>query len=287
MDLFAAKAAVTKGKAPSGLLRRSRPAGRLETKKPKPTPSATSCRFRAASSIDRSAVSSPADSPEEDSAGRRRLRLVRKHTGTATGIRRGWRDHAADLGAGRGALDSRFRPRNWVVLAISPDAGPRRRLLNMATAASLSVDLPALTTHCHLCAVDGLLVLFHTIHPPPGPSQQRRHRVPPISTSSIVATVPTRSHYFDMFFPGGIDGYSINGAAYESTSPPTLVLCLRGNLHQLIFAKPGDAHWTLEPRLALEGSVFLLDLGAPFSASVSYLVAGGDGGEDADGTVFG
>jgi hypothetical protein len=44
-------------------------------------------RFRAASSIDRSAVSSPADSPEEDSAGRRRLHLVRTYTGTGTGIR--------------------------------------------------------------------------------------------------------------------------------------------------------------------------------------------------------
>ena len=38
----------------------------------------------------------------------------------------------------------------------------------------------------------------------------------------------------------------INGACFdESTSPPTLVLGLRGNLHKIIFAKPGDAHWTL------------------------------------------
>ena len=60
-------------------------------------------------------------------------------------------------------LDRRFRPRNWVVLAISPDAGPRRRVLNTATAACLSVNLPALSTHCHLGAVDGLLILFDRV----------------------------------------------------------------------------------------------------------------------------
>jgi hypothetical protein len=75
---------------------------------------------------------------------------------------RPWRDHTADLRArGAGTLDRRFRPRNWAVLTISPDAGPRRLVLNIATAASLSINLPALTTHCHLGAVDGLLILFH------------------------------------------------------------------------------------------------------------------------------
>jgi len=41
----------------------------------------------AASDPASSAVSSPANSQEEDSAGRRRLHLVRMHTATATGVR--------------------------------------------------------------------------------------------------------------------------------------------------------------------------------------------------------
>uniref|UniRef100_K3YU82 KIB1-4 beta-propeller domain-containing protein n=1 Tax=Setaria italica TaxID=4555 RepID=K3YU82_SETIT len=120
----------------------------------------------------------------------------------------------------------------------------------MATAASLSVNLPALTTHCHLCAVDGLLVLFHRITKAIcllDPLSNAVTEFPAIS--SIVATVPTREHHFAMFLrnnPSGVDGHSINGAGLdESTSPPTLVLCLRDNLSNFIFAKPGDAHWTL------------------------------------------
>ncbi|EMS58844.1 hypothetical protein TRIUR3_04969 [Triticum urartu] len=73
---------------------------------------------------------------------------------------RPWRGLTADPRAA-GLLDSRFRPRNWMVLSIMPDVEPRCRLLNLATAASLGVHLPALSTHCHICAADGLLVLFH------------------------------------------------------------------------------------------------------------------------------
>ena len=94
--------------AASSSLRRSPPAGRLEKKRLKPTPlrdqlppprpaahqldrtavGLSAWRLRAGGvMIDRSAVSSPADSREEDSAGRRRLHLVRMHTATATGVR--------------------------------------------------------------------------------------------------------------------------------------------------------------------------------------------------------
>ncbi|KAG2636524.1 hypothetical protein PVAP13_2NG455300 [Panicum virgatum] len=126
---------------------------------------------------------------------------------------RPWRGHTADPRAS-GALNSRFRPRNWEVLAISPDAGPRRFLLNMATAASLSVNLTALTTHCHLCAVDGLLVLFHMTTKAIcllDPLSNAVTEFPAIS--SIVATVPTMAHHFFNFFgnPGGISGHMING----------------------------------------------------------------------------
>ncbi|BAT04722.1 Os08g0285100 [Oryza sativa Japonica Group] len=74
-----------------------------------------------------------------------------------------WRERTADPRVRR--LDARFRPRNWAVLTITPPPPrrlpPRRRLLNLATAASIGVVLPALSTHCHLCAADGLLVLFN------------------------------------------------------------------------------------------------------------------------------
>ncbi|RLN07780.1 uncharacterized protein C2845_PM11G00640 [Panicum miliaceum] len=207
---------------------------------------------------------------------------------------RPWRDHTADPRA-RGALDSRFRPRNWAVLTITQDPGPRRLLLNIATAASLSVNLRALTTHCHLCAVDGFLVLFHMRTDAVcllDPLSNAVTEFPALSSSStIVATVPTvaAQHFFTFFRrPGGIRGHTINGACLdESTSPPTLVLGLRNNLHKIIFAKPGDAHWTLVNQsqayysddrgrvvfhsllshggrcyvASLEGSIFLVELG--------------------------
>jgi hypothetical protein len=40
--------------------------------------------------------------------------------------------------------------------------------------------------------------------------------------------------------------HAINGAGFDdSTSPPTLVLCLRERRRNIVFAKPGDTHWTL------------------------------------------
>jgi hypothetical protein len=71
-----------------------------------------------------------------------------------------WRELTDNPHGGEVKLDNHFRPRGWVVLAITPDARPRRRLLNLATGSSLDVDLPALSTHCHVCTTDGLLFLF-------------------------------------------------------------------------------------------------------------------------------
>ena len=86
------------------------------------------------------------------------------------------------------------------------------------------------------------------------------------------------------------DGHSVNGACLdESTSPPTLVLCLRDNQSCIVVAKPGDPHWMLVNQgklyhsetlgramfhsllsqggrcyvATLEGSIFLLELGSP------------------------
>ena len=59
----------------------------------------------------------------------------------------------------RDGLDSRFRPRDWIVLSNCAAGTTRRRLLNLAAAARVDVDLPALSTHHHQGSADGLLVL--------------------------------------------------------------------------------------------------------------------------------
>uniref|UniRef100_A0A0D9X3G9 F-box domain-containing protein n=1 Tax=Leersia perrieri TaxID=77586 RepID=A0A0D9X3G9_9ORYZ len=85
-----------------------------------------------------------------------------------------WRNLTAAIAE----LDSRFRPRNWAVMSIThPEPWPHRRLLNLATAASISVVLPALADNCHLFAADGLLLT--QAHLPPQPSHQFPHPFPP------------------------------------------------------------------------------------------------------------
>ncbi|XP_062216349.1 uncharacterized protein LOC133916617 [Phragmites australis] len=170
-----------------------------------------------------------------------------------------WRYHTDDPRAR--ALDRRFRPRNWMVLSLTPDVSPRRRLLNLATAASLSVELPAFPTHCHLCAADGLLVLYHRATKAIrllDPLSNAVTEFPAISRPSIVAAEPpSKPRYLPSVFreplprslqcsglysiPHLIDGAGLD----DSTSPPTLVLCLREKLSNIVFAKPGDTHWTL------------------------------------------
>ncbi|KAL6619292.1 hypothetical protein ACP70R_034431 [Stipagrostis hirtigluma subsp. patula] len=145
---------------------------------------------------------------------------------------RPWRGLTADPRSG--PLDSRFRPRNWAVLTITQDAGPRRRLLNLATAASLGVNLPALSTHCHLCAADGLLVLFDR-------ATKAIRLVDPLSNA--ITDFPAMAEMFQN--ASGMNPRLINGAGFDdSTSPPSLVLCLRDIVSTVIFAQPGDARWT-------------------------------------------
>ncbi|CAM0902730.1 unnamed protein product [Alopecurus aequalis] len=161
-----------------------------------------------------------------------------------------WRGLTADPRTA-GLLDSRFRPRNWTLLSMADDAEPHRRLINLATAASLGVHLPALSTHCHIGDADGLLLLFHK-------RTMAIRLLDPLTTavtefpaiSSIVLAVPPYSHHCYSLpvlqNPVRFLPYAINGAGLDdSTSPPTLMLCLRAELSTIIFAKPGDAHWTL------------------------------------------
>uniref|UniRef100_A0A0E0I9Q3 KIB1-4 beta-propeller domain-containing protein n=1 Tax=Oryza nivara TaxID=4536 RepID=A0A0E0I9Q3_ORYNI len=164
-----------------------------------------------------------------------------------------WRERTADPRVRR--LDARFRPRNWAVLTITPPPPrrlpPRRRLLNLATAASIGVVLPALSTHCHLCAADGLLVLFNkatNLISLLDPLTNTITGFPAIfliaATATAAAAVPSslsamcRDRRFNLRI--------FNGAGFDdTTSPPTLVLCLRDTVRSIIVAKPGDSHWTL------------------------------------------
>ncbi|TVU03780.1 hypothetical protein EJB05_50668, partial [Eragrostis curvula] len=165
-----------------------------------------------------------------------------------------WRDLTADLDPrDSGVLDRSFRPRNWAVFHLNPEATPPRRLLNLATVASLTVDIPAsLSTHCHLCAADGLLVLFHRATKAIrllDPLSNAVTEFPAISSIVVAAAPPSRpdQHPFPESL-GGVDPYAVKGAGFDdSTSPPTLVLCLWNRTFwcNIIFAKPGDNHWTM------------------------------------------
>lgn len=168
---------------------------------------------------------------------------------------RPWRELTPDPRAR--PLDSRFRPRNWMVVTTIPDRDTRRHLLNLTTAATLEVDLPALITHCHLCAADGLLVLFNGVTKLVlllNPLTNTVTGFPPIANIIDDSIPPNRWERRPSLFRapkclGKFTPYLINGAGFDdSTSPPTLVLFLRMSASNIIFAKPGDAHWTVVGR---------------------------------------
>uniref|UniRef100_A0A0E0K1X8 KIB1-4 beta-propeller domain-containing protein n=1 Tax=Oryza punctata TaxID=4537 RepID=A0A0E0K1X8_ORYPU len=112
-----------------------------------------------------------------------------------------------------------------MVLAITPDTGHRRRLPNLATATRAIRLLDPLT---------GALTDF-----------------PAFTVSNVVAAVAqVKPEYVSAVFRrfpwGGTNPYAMDGAGIDdSTSPPTLLLCLRNSLSNIIFAKPGDERWTL------------------------------------------
>lgn len=159
-----------------------------------------------------------------------------------------WRDLTADPDAT--PLNSRFRPRNWVVIGITPGGSSmvRRHLLHLSTAASLAVDLPPLSTHCHLCAADGLLVLYHrstAVVSLLDPLTNAVTEFPSITSVVDSAGPQSKPPEFVSRYSQSFISRALNGAALDdSTAPPTLVLCLRGGMCNMVVAKPGDAHWT-------------------------------------------
>ncbi|WVZ96586.1 LOW QUALITY PROTEIN: hypothetical protein U9M48_042202, partial [Paspalum notatum var. saurae] len=153
---------------------------------------------------------------------------------------RPWRSRTQDPRAH--PLHRRFRPRNWMVVTMIPDPEPRRRLLNLSTAASLGVDLPALLPPVRHRRATGTEVirllnpLTNTVTDFP-------------SITRIVAPTPSESQSSVLQKPGCVSPRAINGAGFDdSTFPPTLVLCPRDCASNIIFPKPGDAHWTLVSR---------------------------------------
>ncbi|KAG2619603.1 hypothetical protein PVAP13_3NG127300 [Panicum virgatum] len=151
-------------------------------------------------------------------------------------------------------LDRRFRPRNWILPCNTPDPSPRRWLLNLATGASMRVELPAFSTHCHLGAADGLLILYHVptkVVRLLDPLSNAATDLPAMSRSNIVAPAQLKKWSLcvlgkcsEYFIPYVMDGAALD----DSTSPPTLVLSLdtlKEALSNIIVAKPGDTHWAV------------------------------------------
>ncbi|KAM0858165.1 hypothetical protein ACQ4PT_048001 [Festuca glaucescens] len=144
-----------------------------------------------------------------------------------------WRDCTDNPRTGNG-MDARFRPRNWIVLChcSTPSC---RTLVNVATGGRANVEFLELATHHQLGTADGLLVLanrrsnhvsllnpltgaFSWI-PPLTIDLDRAVNVPPICGSSSF------SSSWPPLKPSVINGAGID----DSTSPSTLVLCLRSS----------------------------------------------------------
>jgi hypothetical protein len=157
-----------------------------------------------------------------------------------------WRDCTYNPRAGHG-MDARFRPRDWIVL-YRCGAPSGRTIVNLATGARANVDFPELVTRHQLGTADGLLVLVHKggnnisllnpltralIEFPP------LTIVRPINLPSIYNT-PSLPIAFLPVDPTAIISVGID----DSTSPCTLVLCLRADLLPIVCAKPDDKEWT-------------------------------------------
>uniref|UniRef100_A0ACD5YBG2 Uncharacterized protein n=1 Tax=Avena sativa TaxID=4498 RepID=A0ACD5YBG2_AVESA len=143
-------------------------------------------------------------------------------------------------------MDARFRPRDWIVLYRYDDPSGRT-LVNITTGARAYVDFPELATHHQLGTAEGLLVLVNKggndtslLNPLTG----ALIRFPSLT---INAAVNLPSVYDSSSFPTGwrpVDPTAITGASIDdSTSPSTLVLCLRTGWHLIVCAKPDDENW--------------------------------------------
>ncbi|KAM0875886.1 hypothetical protein ACQ4PT_036514 [Festuca glaucescens] len=169
----------------------------------------------------------------------------------------------------RGVLDSRFRPHNWFPLSNEVAAPFQCRLLNRVTGVSVGLNFQVFSTSHFLSLVDGLLVFcdkvtnaVRVLNPLTGALAEFpditdvRDRIGAGPNARVVMNA------FKSRFPGlgpepnaylDTEGYEAGYAAFNtvltsagsdnSTSPPTLQLCVRDEAWLVIRAKPGDEHW--------------------------------------------
>uniref|UniRef100_A0A0A9AYE0 KIB1-4 beta-propeller domain-containing protein n=1 Tax=Arundo donax TaxID=35708 RepID=A0A0A9AYE0_ARUDO len=138
-------------------------------------------------------------------------------------------------------LDSRFRPRRWIML--SSCDGARCRFLNLGTGACAQVDLPELSGHRIESSTEGLLVLREKASDAIrllNPLTRAITDLPPI-TAALRSVSPDWSEDWKTAYPSRI----VYAGISDETSPPTVALFMRGQLWNIAYAKPGDERWAL------------------------------------------
>ncbi|CAL4975528.1 unnamed protein product [Urochloa decumbens] len=138
-------------------------------------------------------------------------------------------------------LDSRFRPRQWIML--SKGDGTRCRFLNLATGACVQIDLPELSGHHIESSTEGLLVLREKTSDDIrllNPLTRALTDLPPI-TAALRSVSPDWSEDWKTACPSRI----VYAGISDETSPPTVALFMRGHLWNIAYAKPGDQRWAL------------------------------------------
>jgi hypothetical protein len=140
-----------------------------------------------------------------------------------------WRDCTYNPRTGDG-MDSRFRPRDWIML-YRCGAPSGRTIMNIATGARANVDFPELVTKHQLGTADGLVVLVQMGGKDVSlfnPLTRALIRFPPFTIACDVINLPLvcNSSSFPMEWLS-VDPTTITGAGIDdSMSPSTLVLCL-------------------------------------------------------------
>ncbi|KAM0898087.1 hypothetical protein ACQ4PT_022164 [Festuca glaucescens] len=150
-----------------------------------------------------------------------------------------WRACTADPRTG-GDLDSRFRPRNWIMLSSSPK-GARRQFINTSTGACALVDLPELSGHRLETYTEGLLLLRDEASDGVrllNPLTRALTDLPPVTAElgSMHVAWKTPNPSLPRFVYAGIS---------DEPSPATVVLFMQGAMCSIAFAKPGDERWAL------------------------------------------
>ncbi|KAL6899467.1 hypothetical protein ACP4OV_006125 [Aristida adscensionis] len=156
------------------------------------------------------------------------------------------------------ALHSRFLPRNWVVLPNhAAGEGTRRRLLNVATGASIAgVDLPELSGGHHpLGCAEGLVVLWNT-------AASAVRLVNPLTRA--VTDLPDFSPLFADAPKAVLDsthqfrGFGVvDGGAAPAPATATVVLCLDGEVPMVACVRPGEPRWALADTSSLAAKASL------------------------------